>query len=131
MSPFVYTVLALCVSSILMYGFVYLQFRQALQGLVMPHLEATRQVEAKAYMTLLNVVYFIFVGYGAVRIAEKLSRLQITTGTKGIEVWADMTGNQLFWLGALAILYVIALFSIKSSCQENAKNQGIESPEPW
>ena len=131
MSPFVYTLLALCVSSILMYGFVYLQFRQALKGLVMPDLEVVRQVEAKAYMTLLNVVYFIFVGYGSVKIAEKLSRLQITTGTKGIEVWADMTGNQLFWLGALAILYVIALFSIKSSCQENAKNQGIESPEPW
>ena len=94
-------------------------------------MEATRQVEAKAYMTLLNVVYFIFVGYGAVRIAEKLSRLQISTGTKGIEVWADITGNQLFWLGLLAILYVIALFSIKSNIQENAKNKAIESPEPW
>ncbi len=89
-------------------------------------------LEEHGYLRLLNVVYFLFVVNGLVNVAKKITSLQIKDFTQAIQIWADITSGQLFWLGCFAVLYVIALLVIKDRLQDSYSSLSrTDSPQPW
>jgi hypothetical protein len=127
------TVAAVLTTSVGMYGFVYVQCKSAISSLLIPHLplkEDSKERETKGYFTLLNLVYFVFIVNALVHAVEDLAALQIATTLKGLQAWADITGSQLFWLGALVLGFVITLFILKTLFSEQ-QTRHKQPNEPW
>ncbi len=150
-----YVFLSSLASSILIYGVVYWQLRCSFSNLLgnafrkkamrlasaedapvqgelaESHQRATAHLEEQGYLRLLNIVYFLFVVNGLVNVAKKVTSLQIKDYTQAIQIWADITSGQLFWLGCFAVLYVVALLVIKDRLQDSNRSTYSDSPQPW
>jgi hypothetical protein len=152
----VYVFFGSLASSLLIYGIVYWQLRSSFSNLLSntfrkksmplsttqnladpvkpsnPSSPVTLHIEEQGYLRLLNVVYFLFVVNGLVTVAKKVTSLQIKNFTQAIQIWADITSGQLFWLGCFAVLYVVALLVIKDRLQDSLENSAhSDSPQPW
>ncbi len=152
----VYVFFGSLASSLLIYGIVYWQLRSSFSNLLSntfrkksmplsttqnladpvkpsnPSSPVTLHIEEQGYLRLLNVVYFLFVVNGLVTVAKKVTSLQIKNFTQAIQIWADITSSQLFWLGCFAVLYVVALLVIKDRLQDSLENSAhSDSPQPW
>ena len=147
-----YVFLSSLASSILIYGVVYWQLRCSFSNLLgnafrkkatrlasaedapvqgelaESHQRATAHLEEQGYLRLLNIVYFLFVVNGLVNVAKKVTSLQIKDYTQAIQIWADITSGQLFWLGCFAVLYVVALLVIKDRLQDSNRSTYSDSP---